>query len=122
MPLHFIALIVVVAWLVVFTLLQLEHARWSKIDFRLRYVMGMGTVCLGCLIAGAILGNPLLAVVPGLLATAGLGVLKSYADEEKAERGQAAAQQRGELVGRAKTLRDVLTQEMTDRGDDPTRN
>ncbi len=122
MPLHFIALIVAVAWLLVFISLQLEHARWSAIDFRLRYILGMGTVCMGCLIAGAMLGDPLLAIVPGLLATAGLGVLKSYADEDRADRDRRAAEKRGEIFGRAQIIRDVLTQERIDRGDDPTRN
>lgn len=122
MPLQFIALIVGAVWLLVLLALQLEHARWSQVDFRIRYVMGMGTVCGGCLIVGALLDDPLLAIVPGLLATAGLGILKSYVDEDKAARDRKTAEKRGEIYGRAQTIRDVLTQERIDRGDDITRN
>lgn len=114
--------IVALAWAATWALLQLEHAIWSGIDFRFRYVLGLGTVCLGCLGAGVALGNFALAIVPGVLATAGLPILISYANEEKAERDQAAAQRRGEIVGMARGLHKSLSQESIDRGDDPTRN
>jgi len=113
---------VALAWLAVFALLQLEHARWRDIDFRLRYVLGLGTVCLGCLGAGVALGSLTLAIVPGLLATAGLPILISYANEDTAKRKEDAAQKRGELLGMAQGIRKVLSQEAIDRGDDPTRN
>ena len=122
MTLQFIALIVGASWISVLIALQWAHARWAHVDFRIRYVLGMGIVCGGCLFAGALLSDPLLAVVPGLLATAGAGILKSYADEDKAARDQANAQKRGEVVGMARGLHQALSQEMIDRGDDPTRN
>ncbi len=114
--------IVALAWIAVWALLQFEHTRWSAIDFRFRYLMGMGTVCLGCIGAGIAMGNLALAVVPGVLATAGLPILLSYANEEKSERDQAAAQRRGEVVGMARGIHKALSQETIDRGDDPSRN
>ena len=118
--------IIVLAWCVVWALLQLEHAWWRTLDFRVRYVMGMGTVCLGCVGAGIVLNDPALAIVPGVLATAGLPILKSYADEEKAKRAEDAAQRRGEVTGMARGIHKALSQESIDRGgpdgDDPSRN
>lgn len=116
------AAIVTLAWLATCALLQLEHKLWSTIDFRLRYLLGMGTVCLGCLGAGVALNNAALAIVPGLIATAGLTILISYANEEKAARDQAAAQRRGEVVGMARGIHKALTQEQIDHGGDETRN
>lgn len=114
--------VVALAWLAVWALLQFEHSRWANLDFRIRYILGMGTVCIGCLGAGIVLGNAALAIVPGVLATAGLPILLSYAKEDETEKSKKAAQSRGEVLGRASALRDVLTQERIDRGDDPTRN
>jgi len=114
--------IVALAWFAVWALLQLEHALWKTIDFRLRYIPGLGTVCLGCLGAGVALNNAALAVVPGLLATAGLTILLSYANESKAERDRAAAQRRGEVVGMARGIHKALTQEAIDHGGDETLN
>lgn len=122
MDVQTIAGIVALAWFTVWALLQLEHALWSEIDFRLRYVMGLGTVCLGCLGAGIALGDVALAIVPGLLATAGLPILLSYVNEDKARRDQDAAQRRGEVVGMARGIHKALSQETIDRGDDPSRN
>jgi uncharacterized membrane protein YfcA len=116
------AAVIAVAWIAVWVVLQLEHAMWSGVDFRLRYILGLGTVCAGCLGAGIALDDVALAVVPGVLATAGLPILLSYAREEKAAHDQQAAQKRGEVVGLAKGLHKALTQELIDRGDDPTRN
>lgn len=116
------AAIVFLAWLATCALLQLEHALWKAIDFRLRYLLGMGTVCLGCLGAGVALDSVALAIVPGVLATSGLTVLLSYASEAKAERDKVAAQRRGEVVGMALGVRKTLSQETIDRGDDPTHN
>jgi uncharacterized membrane protein YfcA len=116
------AAVIAVAWIAVWAVLQLEHAMWSGVDFRLRYILGLGTVCAGCLGAGIALDDVALAVVPGVLATAGLPILLSYAREEKAAHDQQAAQKRGEVVGMAKGLHKALTQELIDRGDDPTRN
>jgi len=116
------AAIVFLAWLATWALLQLEHALWRDIDFRLRYILGLGTVCLGCLGAGVALGNVALAIVPGLLATAGLTILLSYINEDKAARDRAAAQRRGEVVGMARGIHKALTQEAIDSGGDETRN
>lgn len=116
------AAIVAIAWIGVCALLQLAHIWWSGLDFRWRYIIGLGTVCLGCLGVGVAIGDPALAIVPGLLATAGLPILLTYAREEKAEHDQNAAQRRGEVIGMAKGLRRDLTQEMIDRGDDASRN
>lgn len=116
------AIIVALVWLLTFALLQIEHAMWSVIDFRLRYLLGMGTVCLGCLGAGLALDDPALAIVPAVLATSGLTVLINYASEARAEREKLTAQKQGEIIGMARGIRRDLTQEAIDRGDDPTRN
>lgn len=108
--------IIALAWLTTFGLLHLEHARWKHADFRVRYVMGMGTICLGCLGAGIALSNVFLAIVPGLLATSGLTILLSYANEEQAEHDKTAARKSGEVVGMARGLRRDLTQDLIDRG------
>lgn len=108
--------IIALAWIATFGLLQFEHMRWRHADFRVRYLLGMGTVCLGCLGAGVALGDVILAIVPGLLATSGLTILLSYSNEEEVERGKAVAQKRGEVVGMAKKIRRALTQEYIDRG------
>jgi len=114
--------VVALAWVAVWALLRLEHALWSGLDFRVRYVLGLGTVCLGCLGAGVAIGDIALAIVPGVLATAGLPILLAYAREDKNKRDQDDAQRRGEVVGMARALHKSLSQEMIDRGDDPTRN
>jgi uncharacterized membrane protein YfcA len=111
--------IVALAWLATFGLLQIEHARWKHVDFRLRYVMGMGTVCLGCLGAGVALGSALLAIVPGILATAGLSVILNYANENQAEQEKRTAQAQGEVVGMARGIRKSLTQDLIDKGGSP---
>lgn len=114
--------VIALAWLATFALLQFEHGRWKDADFRIRYVMGMGTVCIGCLGAGIALENLALAIVPGLLATAGLPILLSYANEAQAAEDKKAARAQGELIGRAKSVRSTLTQEAIDRGDNASRN
>ena len=115
--------VVALAWGAVWALLQLEHAIWSGLDFRIRYLMGMGTVCLGCVGVGVTLDNLALAVVPGILATAGLPILINYARDERAERDKNTARKQGEIVGMAKGIRRDLTQEMIDRGEnDPSRS
>ena len=114
--------IVALAWIAVFALLQFEHTRWATLDFRIRYLMGMGSICLGCVGAGIALNNLALAIVPGVLATAGLTVLLSYANEAQAEHDKKTAQKQGEIIGMARGIRRDLTQEMIDRGDNPPRH
>jgi hypothetical protein len=123
MDLPTIAAIVFLSWLATAGALLLEHDRWSHLDFRYRYLMGMGTVCVGCLFAGVLLGDALLAIVPGLLATSGLSILIKYDSEAQVEREKQTAQKQGEIIGMARRVRRDLTQEQIDRGEnDPSRS
>lgn len=115
------AAVVAIAWVAVWALLQLEHYLWSGVDFKWRYVMGLGTACLGCLGVGVAMSDLALAIVPGVLATAGLPILLTYAKEAEDKRKQDAAQKRGELLGMAQGVRRILSQEDIDSGNDPTR-
>jgi CHASE2 domain-containing sensor protein len=116
------AAVVAIAWIAVWAVLQLEHALWSGVDFKWRYIMGLGTACLGCAAVGIAMSDLALIIVPSALATAGLPILLTYAHEAHDQRKQEAAQKRGELAGMARGIHKALSQEAIDRGDDPSRN
>lgn len=101
-----------VTWLICALAFWIEHANWKDAPREVRYLLGGGTLCAGCSIAGALLNDVLLAILPWPIASAGLIVLLLMwlegRDTKRAER----AQRSGEIIGAARGL----TQEMIDAG------
>lgn len=110
--LSIIAGVIILSWLVTFAIIQAQHAYFRHLDFRVRYVIGCAAVCFGCTAVGILLDNPLLAVVPWVMASAGATIIVNYAAEERRARDERAAEQRGEIVGMTRGL----TQELIDEG------
>lgn len=97
-------------WIVTAALLAIEHLLWRDTPRLVRYLLGGGTLCVGCTIAGALLDNVYLAVGPWFIGSAGLiVVLMTWYDGHAVTR-MAAARRTGEIVGAARGL----TQELGD--------
>jgi hypothetical protein len=97
-------------WLLTGAALIIEHLLWKTAPRLVRYLLGVGTVCTGCSVVGAILENLLLGIGPWVLASAGLViVLMTWLDEQRAAR-EKHARTSGEIVGAARGL----TQELID--------
>ncbi len=105
-------------WLLTAALLIIEHLLWKNVSVVVRYMLGAGTLCTGCSVAGAILDNAILAIGPWVVASAGLVVVLMYWYDERAASLAKSATKRGEIVGTTKGL----TQELIDRGSDRPRN
>ena len=114
--------IILAAWMISAALLAIEHVYFRTQPRLVRYILGTVTICLGTTFAGVLTDNATLAIVPWVVASSGVVVIGLYWNEDKAARDQANAQKRGEVVGMARGLHQALSQEMIDRGDDPTRN
>lgn len=110
--LYFTAAVVAFVWALVFALMQVAHVYWRDLDFRVRYVIGTAICCAGMTIAGLLLADALLMIVPWALTSAGATVLINYHVEAKRRERERAAQRHGEIVGAARGL----TQEIIDRG------
>lgn len=98
--LYQIAAVAAFSWALAFALYQLAHALGKNLDFRIRYVIGAAVLCLVSSIAGLLLGDALLMVIPWVLASAGATVLINYYFEGKRAERDAAERRNGELVGR----------------------
>jgi membrane protein implicated in regulation of membrane protease activity len=99
-------------WLLTLALLIIEHLLWNDAPRLVRYLLGAGTLCVGCALAGAILDNPLLAFGPWVIASAGLVIVLMTWYDERTARQQQHAQKRGEVIGATRGL----TQELIDAG------
>lgn len=91
-------------WLVTAALLTLQHLLWRETSRQTRYLLGTGAVCTGCSVAGAVLDDAVLAVMPWAIASAGLLILVLYWFEGQADAKARAAQQNGEIIGMARGL------------------
>lgn len=103
---------VAVAWLVSVLAFWIEHANWKDAPRGVRYLLGGGTICAGCSVAGALLNDPLLAIAPWAIASAGLIVLFLMWLEGKEKKKTEQARRTGEIVASARGL----TQEIIDAG------
>ena len=107
-----------IGWVVAGALLLIEHAYFDSEQEETRYMLGAGALCIGMSVAGVIAGSALLVIIPWAVASSGLVIVVIQWYERKAEAGRTTAQKRGEIIGAAKGL----TQEMIDRGNNPTRH
>jgi membrane protein implicated in regulation of membrane protease activity len=105
-------------WLLTLTLLVIEHLVWKNTPRIVRYLLGAGTICTGCTLAGAVLDNAILAFGPWVIASAGLVVVLMTWQDERIARQQQHAQKRGEVIGAVKGL----TQEIIDGGGERTKH
>lgn len=91
--------IVLIVWLAVLCALVAQHAYWRHLREWKRYVVGTATLCLGCTLVGVALGNPALAIVPWVLASAGSPIVVLYLNEDPRERNARLGQKRATLRG-----------------------
>lgn len=77
-----ISIVVFVVWLAVAGALVIEHEHRHGWREWKRYVAGTATICVGCLLVGIIFDNALLAIVPTILATAGVPIIYLHEHEE----------------------------------------
>jgi membrane protein implicated in regulation of membrane protease activity len=101
-----------IGWLVTFLLLIIEHMLWKDQPRLVRYLLGGGTICLGCSVAGAILESMLLGFGAWVIASAGLIVIYLTWQDQRTSKAKQAAAKRGEIIGATKGL----TQEIIDGG------
>lgn len=107
------------AWLVSVALLALFHLLWKNTHRIVRYMLGMGAVCMGCTVAGSILNDPVLAFGPWFMASAGLPIALWLWIEERTEVGKKNAQKNGEIIGAAHRLsQDLIDAGGLERGND----
>lgn len=99
-------------WVTTACLLVIQHLLWANTSRQVRYLLGTGAVCMGCSVAGAILDDAVLAVMPWAIASAGLIILVIYWFEGQQHERERGAQKNGEIIGMAKGL----SQDIIDRG------
>lgn len=104
-------LAIAAGWLTTAAALIIQHLLWAETSRQTRYLLGGGALCAGCSAAGAVADNPLLAVAPWAIASAGLIILVVYWFEAQTEAAKQAAQKNGEIIGTAKGLRNELTKD-----------
>lgn len=95
-------------WLLTVALLAIEHLLWKHARRVTRYMLGTGTICTGCSLAGLLLDNPILAFGPWVIASAGVVTIGwTYFEDratEKAKQAQTTGQKNGEVIGMARRL------------------
>lgn len=100
------------AWLLTLALLAIEHLLWRDAARTVRYLLGAGTICAGCSLAGLILDDALLVFGPWVVASAGMLIAVWTWIEERTQEQRKTVRRQGELIGAAKGL----TQELIDHG------
>lgn len=122
---------IAIGWVIAGALLLLLHVgMWDK-PWRLKepytYIVGVATLMCGWIAWGITATGPITPIdaVANLIAVSASGsvIAIAYYVRDRLDKRDARAQAQGELLGRARSIRTHLTQEMIDRGEnDPGRS